>query len=490
VSAAAYTVGSDIVFGAGRFAPGTRAGQSLLAHELTHVVQQGTHPAAAPSGQDALQVSDPGDADEIDAARVARRYEAGEASAGLLEGTSPIERSGPDKPLALHRLVGFEFETGWLVEHTPPSILPPLEKKDPIGAAWTGFKLEADEAGGGLAEVEFIVHPPIDEGAIGYGVLDGIMTQMEQLGLAMERVAAQVGGAAFTLDVASGRIGDAAFTVQPTDDKLLHAGPQVTTGIDLAKFSVLHKRSQPPDPDLAPLLGDEPVTPVPQELASTVAGLSRRANAVRGDPALLARPSRAVCALVSIIVSYLEAGANRNKDDDLTEDQRHALALNYPKRIGDVLLARTDFYGLFLLIPKFEQRILVGNAAGWVKFVLDNTKPELGLTAQDSVIGRGIQVDETDPSQGTTVPALTIDKWLKDILGGTDRLKAIPNAESMGEFNQRTEKVGGKSDAMFDMPVDAGIFEFRGAQSQKIPLARWGPFAREFHRYITHVHSD
>jgi hypothetical protein len=38
--AQAYTVGSDIVFGAGRYAPGTAAGRHLLAHELTHVVQQ------------------------------------------------------------------------------------------------------------------------------------------------------------------------------------------------------------------------------------------------------------------------------------------------------------------------------------------------------------------------------------------------------------------------------------------------------------------
>lgn len=40
LGAAAYTVGRDIVFGAGRFAPGTHEGRRLLAHELTHVVQQ------------------------------------------------------------------------------------------------------------------------------------------------------------------------------------------------------------------------------------------------------------------------------------------------------------------------------------------------------------------------------------------------------------------------------------------------------------------
>ncbi|HQR54078.1 MAG TPA: DUF4157 domain-containing protein [Burkholderiales bacterium] len=50
VAASAYTVGSHVVFGAGRYAPATDAGRRLLAHELTHVVQQGAagSPSAAP----------------------------------------------------------------------------------------------------------------------------------------------------------------------------------------------------------------------------------------------------------------------------------------------------------------------------------------------------------------------------------------------------------------------------------------------------------
>jgi Domain of unknown function (DUF4157) len=40
VNARAYTVGSDVVFGAGEYAPGSQEGQRLLAHELAHVVQQ------------------------------------------------------------------------------------------------------------------------------------------------------------------------------------------------------------------------------------------------------------------------------------------------------------------------------------------------------------------------------------------------------------------------------------------------------------------
>ena len=40
VGAEAYTVGRDVVFGAARYAPATARGNSLLAHELAHVVQQ------------------------------------------------------------------------------------------------------------------------------------------------------------------------------------------------------------------------------------------------------------------------------------------------------------------------------------------------------------------------------------------------------------------------------------------------------------------
>ena len=42
VNAHAFTVGRDIVFGSGRYAPETEPGKRLLAHELTHVVQQGS----------------------------------------------------------------------------------------------------------------------------------------------------------------------------------------------------------------------------------------------------------------------------------------------------------------------------------------------------------------------------------------------------------------------------------------------------------------
>jgi hypothetical protein len=40
INAQAYTVGQNVVFGAGRFTPETAEGRKLIAHELTHVMQQ------------------------------------------------------------------------------------------------------------------------------------------------------------------------------------------------------------------------------------------------------------------------------------------------------------------------------------------------------------------------------------------------------------------------------------------------------------------
>ena len=67
VEARAFTVGSDIFFGAGEYRPGTADGDRLIAHEVAHVAQQRGAPAGGP-----LTVSEPGDALEREAEAFAR----------------------------------------------------------------------------------------------------------------------------------------------------------------------------------------------------------------------------------------------------------------------------------------------------------------------------------------------------------------------------------------------------------------------------------
>ena len=68
VQAKAFTTGSDVFFRAGAYEPETSAGETLLAHELTHVVQQRGAPPAT-----RLAVTDPGDASEREAEAVASK---------------------------------------------------------------------------------------------------------------------------------------------------------------------------------------------------------------------------------------------------------------------------------------------------------------------------------------------------------------------------------------------------------------------------------
>lgn len=56
IQARAYTAGRDIVFASGEYRPGTAEGRRLLAHELTHVIQQG---GGARAVQRKLKVLDP-----------------------------------------------------------------------------------------------------------------------------------------------------------------------------------------------------------------------------------------------------------------------------------------------------------------------------------------------------------------------------------------------------------------------------------------------
>jgi hypothetical protein len=70
VSARAFTTGTDVYFAAGEYRPGTADGDSLLAHELTHVTQQRGAPTSGP-----LTVSEPGDAMETEADTVASGFD-------------------------------------------------------------------------------------------------------------------------------------------------------------------------------------------------------------------------------------------------------------------------------------------------------------------------------------------------------------------------------------------------------------------------------
>jgi hypothetical protein len=71
LNAQAYTMHKDIVFAPEQYAPRTTAGKRLLAHELTHTVQQSNHPTSVSPQQ--LGISNPSDPAETEAEEVAQQ---------------------------------------------------------------------------------------------------------------------------------------------------------------------------------------------------------------------------------------------------------------------------------------------------------------------------------------------------------------------------------------------------------------------------------
>jgi len=73
VQAHAYTVGDDVVFQSGKYAPESDSGKRMLAHELTHVVQQRSGPVAGTAAPGGIKISHPSDSFEQSAESTADR---------------------------------------------------------------------------------------------------------------------------------------------------------------------------------------------------------------------------------------------------------------------------------------------------------------------------------------------------------------------------------------------------------------------------------
>lgn len=102
LSARAFTTGQDIFFSQGAYQPGSSSGRELIAHELTHVVQQDGNTVRR-----AMTVSQPGDPHEVEAEETARAIMHSETSGGSKEedseqksvsaSRSPVQRQ-PEAP--------------------------------------------------------------------------------------------------------------------------------------------------------------------------------------------------------------------------------------------------------------------------------------------------------------------------------------------------------------------------------------------------------
>jgi hypothetical protein len=474
LNALAYAQGTDI-----HVAPGQ---EKHLPHEAWHIVQQ-KQGRVQPTMQ--MKTGIPvNDNQVLEKEADVMGTKALTAGMGKVDANLQLPGEGTSTSI-VQRAVGYEFETGWLVykeeigyEQDKDAVMPrlvkkriPLKKKERVGyKLFEGFKIEADEAAGGNSEIEFIVHPPLPEKPGTLEELERIMGSIAAFG---SKLLALKDGS-FRLGLATGIPHDNAYVVSPGDDQL-KAGPQVTTGIDLAKIPGLssHKGAGELAPsELRGSLG---------EIQDTATGISQTKKGSKVSPQLLG--------LLTLIVGYLQAGRGRFGDKQwesmLTPQSRHGVALNYPKRIAEPLLARTQFGKLFQLIPLEEQIFYIEKPGEWLDLVIQSAGGYELYDPSKPVIERGIQEEENNPHNLTvTHPGPKRIDWILGIAVGMDKLTKMEDSESMGEFGNKTERVGGGG------RIEAGIFEFRGAQKSKIPLAQWGKFATDFFKYILTLHDQ
>jgi hypothetical protein len=119
LGARAYTVGTQIHFADGEYAPESAAGQHLIAHELAHTVQQ-RGGAGAPQAKG--RVSEPGDAGEVEADRVADAAMSGSRTGPIVATSAPLARAPGDgtkpakTPSGRHETT--DFGEYWVVPNT------------------------------------------------------------------------------------------------------------------------------------------------------------------------------------------------------------------------------------------------------------------------------------------------------------------------------------------------------------------------------------
>lgn len=359
------------------------------------------------------------------------------------------------EPGAVQRAVGYEFETGWLVSEqlSPLHEKKSLKKKDQI-AQMRGFSVEADEAAGGASEVEFVVDPPVAVHPTAREDLAFTMNYIEIFGTDMLRAGAA--SPTFGLDEITGRQADYKIQIEKGDEALA-AGPQVTSGISLERIAAIGKLGE-----RMPGGFGRSVRTI-ESITATIDEANLRAFLPDGVM------SDKLRGLVSLLVSLIWGGQNRG--------------LEYPKQIADVfLLGRTNLAATFALLPEADRTFYQQGRGPW-KFVdLVLTAAGVPGTEDTPLIEHGVR-----PQLGAQAKPIgpTRGKWLFFLTSGFDLLSREYNEEfeSMGALGSRTEPVGPRRE-------QAPIFELRGAQTTKIPLRDWKPFALAVFDALLSLESD
>lgn len=408
-----------------------------------------------------------------------------------MSATGPGPRPA-SRTLAVQRSVGYEFETSWYVSKADGSA---FDKYDPIFTG-VGWRMEADTPSEGTSDVEFVVKPPLEETNAGRNTLHQVLPAIQAHFQNMIGAAGGQGnllqGAHANPFVDGGLQNQVKFKAGDTT-----ATPQTTVGVRLERLVPLLQQLSTPNSDAnAELMG------LAGRHAANAQMLNAVVGAVEGTPTTLSlrdwnrgfgyTPSAAMKGLVSLLIMYLRRGAAIPGVDP------YAQAFKYAKIVA-IVMARTDFAGMFRQLPDTEKDYYRSHPDHWVDFVLEAARaslPGASILPGGNVIARGLKGDPpkynkkgvvAKPGKVIAIP-LNREDWLKGILVEQDLLNADTFArykpKEKVQFSGAFGALGMKTDDVGAAQAHKGvIIELREVKHDR-DYQDWEQFAEDVFNYI------
>jgi hypothetical protein len=395
VQAEAFTAGRHVVFGRGRYDPRSASGKQMIAHELTHVVQQRSGPVAGTDRGNGVSVSHPSD-------RFERAAEATARSA--MRGPTPVQRAATatadggqardagGQAVSVQRNVGLEIEdSNWKQSGEDSQ---PLPKKDPL-VHRNYFQLQAESPD----LVELVTDPPGVANRGDYEQMKASMVRLEKQLISQQYRAGMDGKASrFRADQLEGGVHGA----------FLHPGwrwaphLQVTAGVPLAGMPTFFQLMQ--DAGVKVQLGG--ADQIEQKLKDLLQLPAQTGPEYRA-------PSRELLGFTQLLNHYLYEGAN-------------ASVAQFAKAVFKVM-ARTDFAASFGFLDQDEKTAITAHLDEWVRLMVESFAYDAKAKTQGRPDGPVLDFEITEafsragPTRAGRVDTSRRD-WLRGMVDGYDLL--------------------------------------------------------------------
>ena len=387
--------------------------------------------------------------------------------------------------------VGFEFATNWQIYKDAPippgQATPPLFSKGFTLKRTTGWDMTIDGR-----EIEFVVKP-VDENAQGEG---GVRARMRTLEAFVSRMNGMRGQAQLRNTDFAGHIPATPRFVIYTQNQPISAIPQVSAGVLLARYRKLVRVLANPNRNATTQFFGGSA----QQYAGVFASV-RLPPAALQDPNWPGHvPSAKLRGLVSLIATYIKRGTPPAPNTPI-------MAAKYLM----VVMARTNFAGIFATLPQAERDHYRQNPLHWVSYICTTVMANVacfggGANPNQPLIGYEISdQSQLGPGQRVTLP-ITRRAWLLEMTRGRDLLTA--EAHKIGAFHpvnnpiyrdtagvgHRLRGLGGLGQRTDLIPTPSGpkpgiIFEFRARQN---PVAwdQWTDYAVRMYRFFENLNEQ